>query len=111
MGLGCPRYFYFTDTFIIFMKELGAEKPYFVLKIDNDDILERIDEELYTGPTILDYSKYLYEISNSEKVIKPGEYKFYVDEEYEYYYSAHKTDYVLFFDVSQIGGNITAEWV
>lgn len=39
------RIFDFTDTFIIFMKEKNAEMPYFVLKIDNDDLLEKIEKE------------------------------------------------------------------
>lgn len=34
-----PRKFYFTDKFVLFMKEEGKEKPYFALKVDNSDIL------------------------------------------------------------------------
>lgn len=34
-----PRFFYFTDRFVIFMKEKEKEKPYFALSIDNTDYL------------------------------------------------------------------------
>ena len=33
------REFNFTDTFVLFMKEKGKEKPYFALLVDNDDVL------------------------------------------------------------------------
>lgn len=36
------KYCYFTDTFVIFMKEKDCDKPYFALKVDNNDILEKI---------------------------------------------------------------------
>ena len=35
------RYFEFDNTFIIFMKEKDAKLPYFALKVDNTDILEK----------------------------------------------------------------------
>lgn len=35
------RYCYFKDTFIIFMKEENSDTPYFALKVDNSDILEK----------------------------------------------------------------------
>lgn len=35
------RYFWFRDTFIIFMKEEKSDMPYFALKVDNQDILEK----------------------------------------------------------------------
>lgn len=86
------RIFDFTDTFIIFMKEKDAEMPYFALKIDNDDILEKIEDK-YTGPAILDFTERNHsEFDVSE--IKSGEYKFYEDENYEYYYPTQKTDFV-----------------
>lgn len=34
------RYFYFTDTFVLFLKEENKEKPYFALIVDSDEILE-----------------------------------------------------------------------
>lgn len=34
-----PMYFYFDDTFVLFMKEENKEKPYLSLKVDNIDIL------------------------------------------------------------------------
>lgn len=34
------RYFYFTDTFILFLKEKDKEQPYFALMVDSDEILE-----------------------------------------------------------------------
>ena len=45
MGIGQDTKFcYFQDTFIIFMKEANSDKPYFALKVDNNDILEKIEE-------------------------------------------------------------------
>ena len=35
------RLCYFQDTFIIFMQEEGSNNPYFALKVDTDDILEK----------------------------------------------------------------------
>ena len=32
--------FYFDDTFILFMKERGKNKPYLSLKVDNTEILK-----------------------------------------------------------------------
>lgn len=34
-----PIYFYFNDTFVLFMKEEDKEQPYMSLKVDNTDIL------------------------------------------------------------------------
>lgn len=94
MGISAPRYFYFTDTFVLFMKEADAEQPYFALKVDNDNILERINKTEYTGPAIFDYTKREHGEFDTSK-IQPGEYKFYEDDEYEYYYPTHKTEYVM----------------
>ena len=45
MGIGQDtKYCYFQDTFIVFMKEANSDKPYFALKVDNNDILEKIEE-------------------------------------------------------------------
>ncbi|MFG6319944.1 MAG: hypothetical protein K1W33_08890 [Clostridia bacterium] len=94
MGISGSRTFDFTDTFIIFMKEKNVEQPYFALKVDNDDILEPLEEE-YKGPAILDYSKLKTEYSEFDtSTIQPGEYKFYEDEKYEYYYPTQKTEFV-----------------
>ena len=38
------KHLYFNDTFILFMKEKNINKPYFALKVDNSDILEKIEE-------------------------------------------------------------------
>lgn len=35
------RFFFFKDTFIIFMKEQNSDMPYFALKVDNTDVLEK----------------------------------------------------------------------
>lgn len=35
------RYCWFRDTFIIFMKEQNVDMPYFALKVDNTDVLEK----------------------------------------------------------------------
>ena len=45
LGISEGRFFGFTETFVIFMKEENKEKPYFALKIDNTDLL--IEKELF----------------------------------------------------------------
>ena len=35
-----PRYFNFTDNFVVFLKENTAEQPYFALYVDNTDVLQ-----------------------------------------------------------------------
>lgn len=55
MGEGNDTKFcYFNDTFILFMKEKDSNRPYFALKVDNTDILEKIEET--DEPKILDYT-------------------------------------------------------
>ena len=89
MGIGQDtKYCYFQDTFIIFMKEKNSDNPYFALKVDNDDILEKKEE--IDEPKTLDYTKIDSERCKAEE----GEYKFYEDENYEYYYTSKKTPYV-----------------
>ena len=89
LGIGQEtKYCYFQDTFIIFMKEKNSDNPYFALKVDNDDILEKKEE--IDEPKILDYTKIDSERCKAEE----GEYKFYEDENYEYYYTSKKTPYV-----------------
>ena len=84
-----PRYCYFDDQFIIFMKEANSNNPYFALKVDNTDILEKKEE---TGePKIIDYTA----IDSSKYVAAEGEYKFYEDENYEYYFPTRKVAYVI----------------
>ena len=34
-----PRYFNFTDNFVLFLKEADKETPYFALLVDNTDVL------------------------------------------------------------------------
>jgi len=36
------RKFYFTDTFILFLKEKDKEKPYFALMVNSDEVLETV---------------------------------------------------------------------
>lgn len=93
------RYCWFKDTFIIFMKEAASNKPYFALKVDNTDILEKVDE--IGGPKLLDYT--ILEPENYP--VEDGEYKFFEDEKYEYYYSTQKTKYVIVYYKSE-----TFEW-
>lgn len=94
MGISDSMYCYFEDKFIIFMKEENSDRPYFALKVDNDDILEKYEEtdepKLY-DLTIAD------EFYNNNNRVEPGEYKFYEDENYEYYYPTQKTKYVLLY--------------
>jgi len=53
MGIGeDTKYCYFQDKFIIFMKEANSDSPYFALKVDNSDILEKIEET--DEPKIID---------------------------------------------------------
>ena len=84
-----PRYCYFDDQFIIFMKEANSNNPYFALKVDNTDILEKKEE--LDDPKIIDYTA----IDSSKYVATEGEYKFYEDENYEYYFPTRKVAYVI----------------
>lgn len=84
------RYFWFKDTFIIFMKEANSSMPYFSLKVDNQDILEKKEET--DEPKILDPS--VFTPDRYKEYLVGGEYKFYEDEEYEYYYPSQKTEIV-----------------
>ena len=84
------RYCYFNDQFVIFMKEANSSQPYFALKVDNTDILEKREET--DEPKILDST-----VINPEmykEFLDGGEYKFYEDENYEYYYISHKSPVV-----------------
>ena len=103
MGIGeDTKYCYFKDTFIIFMKEKDVEQPYFSLKVDNDDILEKIEDT--DEPKLLDYTM----MQNSERYnIINEEYKFFEDENYEYYYPSQKTEIVRVYFKS--GDFMTAE--
>ena len=94
MGIGQDtKYCYFQDTFIIFMKEKKSDKPYFALKVDNNDILEKIEEtdepKIFDSTTLADRDKYY------SKYLQGGEYKFFEDEKYEYYYPSQKTKVVM----------------
>ena len=94
MGIGeDTKYCYFQDTFIIFMKEKKSDKPYFALKVDNNDILEKIEEtdepKIFDSTTLADRDKYY------SKYLQGGEYKFFEDEKYEYYYPSQKTKVVM----------------
>ncbi len=93
LGIGeDTKYCYFKDTFILFMKEQNNDNPYFALKVDNDDILEEKDE--IDKPRIIDYT-----VIDSERYnLIPVEYKFYEDENYEYFYPTKKSAYVIVYD-------------
>lgn len=55
IGIGeNTKYCYFQDTFVIFMKEKDSDSPYFALKVDNSDILEKIEET--DEPKITDHT-------------------------------------------------------
>lgn len=93
MGIGQDtKYCYFQDTFIIFMKEKNSDKPYFALKVDNNDILEKIEEtdepKIFDSTTLADRDKYY------SKYLQGVEYKFFEDEKYEYFYPTQKTQVV-----------------
>lgn len=80
------RFFEFEDTFIILMKEKDADMPYFALKVDNSNILEKKEES--ENIQILDRT------TREQLNVQDGKYKFYEDENYEYYYSDQRTKYV-----------------
>lgn len=83
------RYCHFKDKFVIFMKEANSDNPYFALKVDNTDILEKKEET--DEPKLLDYTM----MAGANKyMVKEGEYKFFEDDKYEYYYPTQKTKYV-----------------
>lgn len=106
MGIGQDtKYCYFQDTFIIFMKEKKSDKPYFALKVDNNDILEKIEEtdepKIFDSTTLADREKYY------SQYLQGGEYKFFEDEKYEYYYPSQKTKVVMVYFLN--GVTMTAE--
>ena len=106
MGIGQDtKYCYFQDTFIIFMKEANSDKPYFALKVDNNDILEKVEEtdepKIFDSTTLADGEKYY------SKYLQGGEYKFFEDEQYEYYYPSQKTKVVRVYFPN--GATMTAE--
>lgn len=105
LGIGeDTKFCYFQDTFIVFMKEKNSDNPYFALKVDNTDILEKKEET--DEPKLIDYTA----ISNDEyyeKYIDGIEYKFYEDENYEYYYPSQKTKVVQVYFKN--GESMTAE--
>ena len=86
------KYCFFKDQFIIFMQEKNSENPYFALKVDNDDILEKIEET--DQPIIIDLTQTADSDQYYQKYLDGEEYKFYEDEEYEYYYTSQKTKVV-----------------
>lgn len=89
MGIGSDmKLCYFKDQFIVFMKEKDCDKPYFALKVDNDDILEGVEE--LTEPKIVDYTK----IDSEKYKPEEKETKFFEDENYEYYFPTDKRAYV-----------------
>lgn len=95
LGIGKDTKFcYFQDTFIIFMKEKDSNNPYFALKVDNDDILEKKEET--DEPKLIDYTA-IDRNEYYEKYMDGIEYKFYEDEKYEYYYPSQKTEVVKVF--------------
>lgn len=83
------RYCYFKDKFVIFMKETNSDNPYFALKVDNSEILEKKEEN--DEPKLLDYT--MIGDADLNKIGKV-EYKFFEDDKYEYYYPTQKTKYV-----------------
>lgn len=106
MGTGQDtKYCYFQDTFIVFMKEANSDKPYFALKVDNNDILEKVEEtdepKIFDSTTLADGEKYY------SKYLQGGEYKFFEDEQYEYYYPSQKTKVVRVYFPN--GATMTAE--
>ena len=82
MGIGeDTKYCYFQDTFIIFMKEANSDQPYFALE-------ETDEPKIFDSTTLADREKYY------SKYLQGGEYKFFEDEKYEYYYPTQKTQVV-----------------
>lgn len=83
------KYCYFNDTFIVFMKEQNCDKPYFALKVDNTDILEKKEET--DEPKLTDHTMM---VDSERYKVEEGEYKFFDDENYEYYYPTQKSKFV-----------------
>ena len=96
------RCFEFTDTFVLFIKEKDSTVPYFALKVDNSDILEKKDES--NKIQIIDYTIIEPEMYS----VEDAEYKFYEDENYRYFYPTKKTEFVQVFYKE---GNIRSETV
>ena len=98
------RYCYFKDKFVIFMKESNLENPYFALKVDNTDILEKKEET--NEPKLLDFTM----MADADRYkVQEGEYKFFEDDKYEYYYPTQKTKYVHVYFMDGGYMDITAE--
>lgn len=95
---------YFKDKFVIFMKEANSDNPYFALKVDNSDILEKKEET--NEPKLMDFTM----MANADRYkVQEGEYKFFEDDEYEYYYPTQKTKYVHVYFMDDGYMDMTAE--
>ena len=71
------------------MKEANSDNPYFALKVDNTDILVKKEET--DEPKLMDFTM----MADADKYkVQEGEYKFFEDDKYEYYYPTQKTKYV-----------------
>lgn len=105
LGIGeNTKYCYFKDKFVIFMKEANSESPYFALKVDNSDILEK--KEQIDEPKLLDYTM----MADADRYkVQEGEYKFFEDDKYEYYYPTQKTKYVNVYFTNEGYMSMTAE--
>lgn len=98
------RYCYFKDKFVIFMKEANSDNPYFALKVDNTDILEKKEET--DEPKLMDFTM----MSDADRYkVQEGEYKFFEDDKYEYYYPTQKTKYVNVYFMNEGYKSMTAE--
>lgn len=98
------RYCYFKDKFVIFMKEANSDNPYFALKVDNTDILEKKEET--DEPKLMDLTM----MADADRYkVQEGEYKFFEDDKYEYYYPTQKTKYVKVYFMNEGYKSMTAE--
>ena len=76
-----------------------------MIVVDNNDILEKVEEtdepKIFDSTTLADGEKYY------SKYLQGGEYKFFEDEQYEYYYPSQKTKVVRVYFPN--GATMTAE--
>lgn len=62
-----PRYFYFDEDFYLFLIEENEEYPYFYLKVDDDEFLDKVEENIVDEKINEEVKKFFEDIINDEE--------------------------------------------